>query len=122
MTDFPIEWLASFIAITTSSFRAFNLGYQAESYFLSIFTYIIFIVYAEKKTQKVLNIFYILTAFIGAYRYGDDRRTMDMIEMVFKLSQEFALPLLVLSALILSLLLLHLFKYLVKNNTKKKRE
>ena len=70
MSEFPIEWIASFIAISTSTFRAFNLGYQAESYIISIFTYIIFMIHAEKKTQKILNVFYIFTALIGAYSHG----------------------------------------------------
>ena len=70
MSDFPIEWIAFLIAITTSTFRALNLGYQAESYLISIVAYTIFIFYSEKKTQKVLNIFYIITALFGAYRYG----------------------------------------------------
>lgn len=69
MTDCFIEWLASFIAITTSTFRAFNLGYQKESYVISIFSYTIFMYYSEKRSQVILNLFYILTAMIGTYRY-----------------------------------------------------
>jgi len=69
MTDYFIEWLASIIAITTSTFRAFNLGYQKESYIISIISYIIFMIYAQKNSQIVLNLFYILTAIIGSYRY-----------------------------------------------------
>lgn len=69
MSDLFIEWLASFIAITTSTFRALNLGYQKESYIFSIFSYVIFMYYSQKRSQVILNLFYILTAIIGTYRY-----------------------------------------------------
>ena len=109
MSDFPIEWVASFIAITTSSFRAFNLGYQAESYILSIFTYIIFMKYAEKKTQKILNLFYILTAVIGVYRHGFPYENFLKIVPYFNF------------ILIVSLFftIIYISKKLVKINTKK---
>ena len=75
MSDFPIEWLASFIAITTSTFRAFNLGYQRESYIISIFSYIIFIFYAQKQSQIILNSFYIITGIIGAWRFKSVKKS-----------------------------------------------
>lgn len=67
--DSSIEWIASFIAIITSTFRAFNLGYQGPSYIVSVFCQIVFIMYSTKQSQIVLNFFYIITALIGAYRW-----------------------------------------------------
>jgi len=108
MTDSSIEWIASFIAISTSTFRAFNLGYQAESYIISIFTYIVFMIYVEKKTQKILNVFYILTAIIGAYRYG------------FVVDLEKITPfILIMFALSLSIFIIKTCKKLVKIHRKK---
>ena len=109
MTDFPIEWLASFIAVTTSTFRSFNLGYQSESYILSIFTYIVFMICAEKKTQKVLNTFYILTALIGVYRYGFP------YESLLKIVPFFIFVL----AILFSFIIIYISKKLAKIHTKK---
>ena len=72
--DCPIEWLASIIAIATSTFRSFNLGYQRESYIISIFSCIVFIIYSEKQSQTILNSFYILTSLIGAWRWNNVKK------------------------------------------------
>ena len=112
MTDFAIEWVVSFIAITTSTFRSFNLGYQGESYILSILTYIVFMIYAEKKSQKILNLFYIFTAIIGAYRHGFSY-DFSYVKM------DYILPFLILSALSLSIFIIKTSKKIVKINRKK---
>ena len=67
--DSKLEWIASIIAILCSTFRALNLGYQSASYVLSIVSYIVFIIYAKKRSQVVLNAFYIVTALFGAWRW-----------------------------------------------------
>lgn len=74
MTETSIEWLASIIAVISSTFRAFNLGYQKESYIISIFAYIIFIYYAEKQSQMMMNIFYILTSIVGVWRWSKENK------------------------------------------------
>lgn len=68
--DSSWEWIASIISILCSLFRAFNLGYQGWVYLISILTYGIFICYATKKSQVILNVFYIGTALIGVYSWG----------------------------------------------------
>lgn len=68
--DSSLEWLASVISIACSLFRAFNLGYQGWVYLISIVTYLVFISYSTKRSQVFLNVFYIGTALIGAYRWG----------------------------------------------------
>lgn len=65
-----IEWFATVVSILCSVFRALNLGYQGWVYLISIGTYITFIVFATKRSQVVLNAFYIVTALVGAYRWG----------------------------------------------------
>jgi len=109
MSEFPIEWAASIIAVITSSFRAFNLGYQSESYLVSIFTYIVFMNYAEKKTQKILNLFYIFTSLAGVYRYGIPYENLIKIFPFF----------IIFFAIFLSIFIIKISKKLVKNNTKK---
>ncbi len=79
MSDFPIEWLASIIAVLTSTFRAFNLGYQGESYIISIFSYIVFIIYSQKQSQVILNAFYIITALIGTWRWKCNNKKIKKI-------------------------------------------
>lgn len=65
-----LEWLATLVSIFCSVFRALNLGYQGWLYLISIGTYVTFIVYANKRSQVVLNVFYIITSLVGAYRWG----------------------------------------------------
>jgi hypothetical protein len=65
-----IEWIATWVSIACSVFRALNLGYQGWVYLVSVATYITFICFATKRSQVVLNVFYIVTAVIGAYRWG----------------------------------------------------
>lgn len=67
--DSPFEWLASLLAIACSTFRALNLGNQSASYALSIVAYGVFIVYAKKRSQVFLNLFYIGTALLGMWRW-----------------------------------------------------
>lgn len=67
--DSPMEWLASAVAVLCSTFRALNLGYQHITYALSIGSYLVFIVYATKRSQVALNVFYIVTALIGIWRW-----------------------------------------------------
>jgi len=67
--DTNLEWLASVIAIICSTFRALNLGYQSASYLISILAYLVFIVYAKKRSQVVVNVFYIATALFGVWRW-----------------------------------------------------
>lgn len=67
--DLPVEWMASILSIACSSFRALNVGYQGVTYLISILAYIIFIAHATKRSQVVLNVFYIFTAFVGAWRW-----------------------------------------------------
>jgi hypothetical protein len=65
-----LEWTATLISITCSLFRAFNLGYQGWIYLISICANLIFATYATKKSQMLLNVFYIATALIGVYNWG----------------------------------------------------
>jgi hypothetical protein len=65
-----LEWLATWISIACSLFRALNFGYQGWVYLISISTYLVFIANATKKSQVILNVFYIATALMGAYRWG----------------------------------------------------
>ena len=68
-SDAPLEWAASLVAITCSSFRALNLGHQWLSYAVSILSYLVFIAYATKPSQVALNVFYIITSLIGVWRW-----------------------------------------------------
>lgn len=70
MGDNLLEWIAMVISIGCSIFRACNLGYQGWTYLISIGTYLIFIIHATKNSQLTLNIFYIATSLMGAYRWG----------------------------------------------------
>lgn len=67
--DTPLEWIASFVAIACSTFRALNLGYQSVTYALSIAAYLVFIAFAKKQSQVFLNLFYIVTALIGVWSW-----------------------------------------------------
>ena len=67
-----IDWLATVLAICTSTWRAFNLGYTTEVYLVSAVAYVPFAYRAfqrEDFSQLILNLFYIGTALIGAYRW-----------------------------------------------------
>jgi len=63
-----LEWVAVVISIACSTFRAFNLGHQAATYVLSAMCYVIFIYYLQG-AQRVLNLFYLATAVVGAWRW-----------------------------------------------------
>ncbi len=67
-----IDWIATAVAIFTSTWRAFNLGYASEVYFVSAIAYLPFAYRAHERQdipQLILNVFYIATALIGAYRW-----------------------------------------------------
>lgn len=70
MGDNFLEWIATLVSIACSVFRALNLGYQGLVYLISIGAYLVFIAFATKQSQVVLNIFYIGTSLMGAYRWG----------------------------------------------------
>ena len=84
MSESLIEWIASFIAVGSSTFRSFNFGYQRESYIISIFSYIVFIFYAEKQSQIIMNIFYILTALVGAWRWSSKANKNSKTKLKYK--------------------------------------
>lgn len=64
-----IEWFGSFLAIVCTTLRALNSGYQGPSYLASCIAYVIFIIYGKKQNQRLLNIFYLITGLVGAYRW-----------------------------------------------------
>lgn len=64
-----LEWLAAFICIGTSFWRALARGYVAESYALSCVGYVILLLNDTKPHQVALNLFYIFTAVIGIKRW-----------------------------------------------------
>jgi hypothetical protein len=67
-----IDWIATVLAICTSTWRAFNFGYASEVYVVSAVAYLPFAYRAferEDVPQLILNVFYIATALIGAYRW-----------------------------------------------------
>jgi len=68
----PWKWLATALAILASTFRAFNWGYQKESYMVTFAVQITFAYGCWKNKDQqglILNIFYIFTSFIGMYRW-----------------------------------------------------
>lgn len=69
MNEGRLEWFASFVAILSSTLRAFNVGYQNLTYIVSILAYCVFLYYAKKPSQKFVNLFYIATALIGAWQW-----------------------------------------------------
>ena len=65
-------WIVMLFNVFASTFRAFNWGYQKESYIVSAFCYIPFIYDAATKAytlQVILNTFYLITACLGIYRW-----------------------------------------------------
>ncbi len=64
-----IQWLAVFVSIICSTFRALNLGHQATTYLVGSMVHVIFIIYTNDPRQQILNIFYLITSFIGVWRW-----------------------------------------------------
>lgn len=68
-----LEWLATALAVIASTFRAFNWGYQRESYIVTVVVQILFTYWAWTKENMqlvVLNLFYMITALVGAYSFS----------------------------------------------------
>jgi hypothetical protein len=72
-----IQWLAVFISIICSTFRALNLGHQATTYLVGSMVQIIFIIYINDPRQRILNLFYLITSLLGAWRWTYQRRPIN---------------------------------------------
>lgn len=67
----PIEWIASIVAMICTTLRALNIeGTQTLSYLVSCLAYLVFFYHARKPSQSFLNLFYLVIALIGAYRWS----------------------------------------------------
>ena len=64
-----VNWLAVFLSILCSTFRALNLGYQAKTYWISAGMQIVFLFQFKELSQRILNSFYLITNIIGALRW-----------------------------------------------------
>lgn len=58
-----------FVAILSTTWRAFNLGYNHYTYGIGAITNLYFIYDSQEKYQRMLNSFYFFTSLIGIYSY-----------------------------------------------------
>jgi phosphate/sulfate permease len=58
-----------FLAIVSTTWRAFNLGFNHYTYAIGSITNLYFIYDAKETSQKILNSFYFVTSLIGIYSY-----------------------------------------------------
>lgn len=76
-----ILWVAAIGAIFGSIFRALNLGFQKETYIITAFAQLP-LIYREFNSGSyqmiLLNIFYLIIAFIGIWRWTKNKRSLEI--------------------------------------------
>lgn len=70
-----VEWIPTCLCICASTWRSLNLGYQKEAYLASATGQVFFIFDTWHDRKKVvLNIFYLMTALIGAKNWWKEEK------------------------------------------------
>ena len=64
------KWLFVIITITSTTIKAFNIGYHSPLYIIGAGCNCYFLYKNTDKSQKLLNAFYVFISLIGAYSYS----------------------------------------------------
>ena len=63
------KWFFVMVTVLTTTWRAFNLGYQSRTYAIGAVCNSYFFYINKDSSQKILNALYICTSLIGMYSY-----------------------------------------------------
>ena len=67
---FEAKWLFVLITVTSTTIKAFNIGYHTPLYLVGAGCNCYFFYTNKDRAQKLLNAFYVGISLVGAYSYS----------------------------------------------------